>query len=42
MCLGGHYGYICQDEFSTDSKKAILACGQLGYDPAGEKPTHII
>ena len=40
MCLGGHYGYICQSELiiSTDYKKAILTCEQLGYDPAGEEP----
>ena len=37
MCLGGHYGYICQGEFSIDNNKAILTCGQLGYDPAGEE-----
>ena len=39
MCLGGHYGYICQDELSTDYSKAILTCRQLGYDPAGEEST---
>ena len=37
MCLGGHYGYICQGEVSTDYNRAILICGQLGYDPAGEE-----
>ena len=36
MCLGGHYGYICQDKESTDDKEGILTCEQLGYDPAGE------
>ena len=37
MCLGRHYGYICQSESSTDYNKAILTCGHLGYDPAGGK-----
>ena len=37
MCLGGHYGYICQGESSTDYNRAIFICGQLGYDPAGEE-----
>ena len=37
MCLGGHYGYICQGEVSGDYNRAILICGQLGYDPAGEE-----
>ena len=42
MCLGGHYGYICQSESNTDIKKAMLTCGQLRYDPAGEKSAYII
>ena len=42
MCLGGHYGYICQDEMGTNDKKGILTCEQLGYDPAGEKSAYII
>ena len=37
MCLGGYYGYISQKFISTDYKKGILTCRQLGYDPAGEK-----
>ena len=36
MCLGGHYGYICQGKDSTDDKEGILTCEQLGYDPAGK------
>ena len=42
MCLGGHYGYICQSESNTDINKAMLTCGQLRYDPAGEKSAYII
>ena len=38
MCLGGHYGYICQDVVSTTGfNKPRLICKQLGYDPAGEE-----